>query len=66
MNTHISHDWKDERIEAKVKWFRMLSLTERMDLLCMFTDLALELNPQLPDKKNAEPIKGSFQIISGA
>lgn len=64
MNSQISHDRKDETIEAKVKWFRTLSLSDRMDMLCEFTDIALELNPQLPDKKNAQPTKGRIQILS--
>jgi len=66
MNSQISHDWNDETIEAKVLWFRSLSLSERMDVLCAFTDIALELNPQLPDKKYAQPTKRRFQILSGA
>ena len=64
MNSQISHDRNDETIEAKVKWFRSLSLSERMDMLCAYTDLALELNPQLPDKKYAQQIKGRIQILS--
>ena len=66
MNSQISHDRNDETIEAKVKWFRSLSLSERMDMLCAYTDLALELNPQLPDKKYAQQIKGRIQILSAA
>ena len=66
MNAQISHDRNDESIEAKVNWFRMLSLSERMDLLCTYTDLALELNPRLSDKMDAQPSKRTFQIISAA
>ena len=66
MNSQISHDQSDETIEAKVMWFRSLSLSERMDMLCAYTDLALELNPQLPDKKYAQQIKGRIQILSAA
>ncbi len=66
MDSQISHDRNDESIEAKVLWFRSLSLSERMDVLCAFTDLALELNPQLPDKKCAQPTKGRIQILSAA
>ena len=66
MKSQISHDRSDETIEAKVKWFRLLSLSERMDMLCAFTDLALELNPQLPDKKYAQQTKGRIQILSAA
>ena len=62
----ISHDFKDETIEAKVRWFRSLPVTERMEMLCAFTDLALELNPDLTGKKDAQSIKGRIQILSEA
>jgi hypothetical protein len=45
---NISHDIIEETIEAKVRWFRSLPLSERMDMLFNFIDLALELNPDLP------------------
>ena len=57
MDLKISHNLSDETIEAKVKWFRTLNLSERMDMLCAYTDLALELNPRLPDKKYAQQTK---------
>ena len=62
----ISHDINDERIEAKVRWFRALPLSERMEMLCYFTDLALEINPDLAGKKDAQPPKGGVQILSAA
>lgn len=64
MEFKISHNRSDETIEAKVKWFRTLNLSERMDMLCSYTDLALELNPQLPDKKHAQQAKKRIQILS--
>ena len=66
MEFEISHNRSDETIEAKVKWFRTLNLSERMELLCAYTDLALELNPQLPDKKYAQQAKKRIQILSAA
>jgi len=66
MTSQISHDRNDESIEAKTLWFRSLSLSERMNVLCAFTDLSLELNPQLPDKKHAQPTKGRVRILSAA
>ena len=66
MEFKISHKRSDETIEAKVKWFRTLHLSERMDMLCAYTDLALELNPQLPDKKHAQQAKKRIQILSAA
>jgi hypothetical protein len=64
MNEKISHNRSDETIEAKVEWFRSLSLSERMDLLCSFTDLALSLNPGILEKKDAQPIKGRIRVLS--
>ena len=66
MEFKISHNRSDETIEAKVKWFRTLNLSERMEMLCAFTDFALELNPQLPDKKHAQQAKKRIQILSAA
>ena len=66
MDFNISHNRSDETIEAKVKWFRTLDLSERMDMLCEYTDLALELNPNLPEKKYAQQTKGSIQTLSAA
>ena len=66
MDLKTSHNRNDETIEAKVKWFRTLNLTERMDMLCAYTDLALELNPQLPDKEHAQQAKRRIQILSAA
>ncbi len=64
MKPTISHDRKEETFEAKVRWFKSLTLSERMEMLVAFTDLALEINPKLQDKKDAEQIKGSVQVIS--
>ena len=64
MEPGVSHNRKDESIEEKARWFRSLSLAERMDMLCFFTDLMIEANPQMLEKKDAEPVEGSIQIIS--
>jgi hypothetical protein len=60
----ISHDMRDETIEAKAKWFSSLSLTERMDMLCAFTDLAIEIKPELAAGKNAQPTQGRVRVLS--
>lgn len=66
MKRTISHDRQDETIEAKVRWFRSLSLSERMEMLCSFTDLALTLNPELLEHKHAQQVKGRIQVLSTA
>ncbi len=62
----ISHDLAEETPEAKARWFQSLSLDERMDLLCFFTDLVLENNPLIAERKDAEPIIGRVLVLSKA
>jgi hypothetical protein len=60
----IGHDRNQESIEAKTRWFRSLSIADRMDVFCSFTDLALSVNPNLKDRSNDEPIPGRVQVLS--
>jgi hypothetical protein len=60
----VSHDREDETSEAKALWFRSLSMSERIRILCEVTDLALSLNPSLPEKRRTEAIPGRVQVIS--
>lgn len=64
MNKFVSHDREEETPEAKALWFQSLTLEERMDLLCTFTDLILANNPSIADKKNDKPIAGRVRIVS--
>ena len=60
----ISHDLAEEAPEAKARWFQSLSLSERMDLLCLFTDLVLENNPRIVESKDAEPVTGRIRVLT--
>jgi len=66
METTISHDLAEETPEAKARWFQSLSLSERMYLLCVFTDLVLENNPMILERKDAKPIAGRVRVLSKA
>lgn len=66
MNGSVSHDRREETLEAKARWFRALPMSERMDLLCDFTDLALTANPRLPERKIAQPVAGRIQVVPAA
>lgn len=63
-NGMVTHDCSEETMEAKARWFSSLPLSERMDMLCYFTDLALTVNPALQERKDAQPIAGRIQVIS--
>ena len=60
----VSHDRREETLEAKTRWFRSLSLADRMQMLCDLTDLALSANPSLAESKRAESTPGRVQVIS--
>lgn len=66
MEQSISHLREDETIEAKARWFQSLTLEERMDMLCAFTEFLLSTNPEIAEKKNAQPIEGRFLVLSAA
>lgn len=63
MNTSISHDRKDESPEGKARWFQSLTLKERADLLCQFTDMILSVNPEIVEEKDAQPIAGRVLVL---
>ena len=62
----VTHDRGEESMEAKARWFQSLSLSDRMDMLCTFTDLALSVNPTLQEQKHAQPVAGRIQVLSAA
>jgi hypothetical protein len=66
MNATVTHDRTEDTIEAKVLWFRSLTLIERMDMLCAFTELLLMTNPKIVEQKNAESIKGRVLVLTAA
>jgi hypothetical protein len=64
MEITIGHDRNQESIEAKARWFRSLSMADRMEVFCSFIDLALSVNPDLKDRTHAQPIAGRVQVLS--
>jgi len=64
MTPTIWHDRNQESIEAKTRWFKSLSIADRMQIFCSFTDLALSVNPNLKDRNHAQPIAGRVQVFS--
>ena len=64
MTPTIEHDRKQESFEAKMRWFQSLSMAERMDIFCEFTELALSVHPELKEKQYVKPIAGRIQIFS--
>jgi hypothetical protein len=62
----ISHDWQEESIEAQARWFQSLSLAERMDTLCWFTDLMLTANPRIVKRQDAQPLTGRVRVLTPA
>ena len=59
----VSHSREEETPEAKARWFQSLSLPERMELLCLFTDLAMAANPRIAERKDAQPVAGRIRVL---
>jgi hypothetical protein len=64
MKTLISHDRREETPEAKARWFKSISLEERMEMLCAFTDLILTVNPRIVETKDAQQTKRRVRVLS--
>jgi hypothetical protein len=64
MSESISHSFADETIDAKARWFRTLTVEERMDILVAFTNLILENNPEIATKKHARPASDRIRVLS--
>jgi hypothetical protein len=66
MNPSVTHDRQEETIEAKALWFQSLTLAERMDMLCAFTELLLLTNPKVVEQRNAQPVEGRILVLTEA
>ena len=63
MKPSITHDRREETIEAKTLWFRSLTLAERMDILCAFTELLMLTNPKIVEQRDAQPVEGRVLVL---
>jgi hypothetical protein len=64
LDTAISHNREEESPKAKARWFQSLTMEERADLLCQFTDVIFEINPRIVERKNAQPVEGRILVVS--
>jgi hypothetical protein len=64
MKNQITHTRQEETPEAKARWFQSLTLNERAELLVTYTDLILEANPHIVERKLAKPVEGHIRVVS--
>jgi hypothetical protein len=64
MDGSISHHSDEETPLAKARWFQSLSVEQRMELLCAWTNLILENNPNIADQKDARSTSGRVQVLA--
>ena len=62
-NPSISHDWQEETLEAKARWFQSLTPPERLDIFFSFMDVILEINPGVAKSKDAQPVPGRVLVL---
>jgi len=63
MKPRILTSREAETSEAKARWFQSLSVAERMELLCAYTDLILENNPRVGERRNAQPTSPGIRVL---
>lgn len=63
MNLQVSHSRDAETPEAKARWFQSLPLEGRMELLCAYTDLILENNPEIAEERDAQSTSGRVRVL---
>ena len=64
MDFAVSHDFAEETMEAKVRWFQSLTMEQRMDVFCSFMDLIFAINPHIANSKDAEQLAKGIPILS--
>lgn len=63
----VSHSRDDESLLEKARWFRGLSLEQRMEVFCEMSELILANQPDLVrNKPHAEPVPGRVQVLEEA
>jgi len=62
----IEHDRAYESMAEKAIWFQTLSVSERLDMLVFLADMALKLNPELKEFKDAESTAGRVLVLTPA
>ncbi|MBM3753228.1 MAG: hypothetical protein FJW38_04530 [Acidobacteria bacterium] len=60
----ISHDRAEETPAAKARWFQSLTIEERMQHFVEMSDMLLALNPELVQKKDAQPVPGRIRVLT--
>ena len=65
MNANTLAHWNDENEEAKIRWFRSLTVQERMDVVCEMTQRFIENNPGVMERKNCDsrPMSGTYRVL---
>jgi hypothetical protein len=64
MKESVSHSFADESIDAKARWFKSLSIEERIRVFVSFTNLILENNPGIVKKKHDRPASDRIRVLS--
>lgn len=63
MDGSISHNWSEETIEAKARWFRTLTPEQRLAIWLEFYDVALQLNPDILKRKDVPAPSARVQVL---
>jgi hypothetical protein len=63
MTHEVVHGFEHETDEAKLEWFRSLSIVERLEVLDSYYRLAVALNPKLREGTDARPDAATVRVL---
>jgi len=63
MDGRVSYDRREEAIESKARWFKSLSVEQRMNVFVAVTNLILENDPDIANRKSV-PASARVRVIS--
>ena len=64
VSSYISTNREDETLEAKARWYQSLSLDERMEVFCSYTELILAVQPDIVENRDAKSVTGCIRFLS--
>ena len=59
----VSHDFGEEDLLAKARWFAQFTPQERLIMLIEWADAMIALNPSIEEADRARPVAGRIQVL---
>lgn len=59
----VSHDFSEEDLVAKARWFKGLTVDERLNFFESMMDFVNSVNPKVGRDKHDQPVPGRVRVV---